>query len=143
MGQLQQRSTLIPSIRYRDALAAIDWLCRALGFTQHVVYQGPNDTVEHAQLTLSGGMIMIGTAQPDGALASILIAPSDISGRETQIPYVCVPDCDATYATAKGAGAEMLIDLRTMDYGGKAFTCRDPEGHVWSVGDYDPWAQQH
>jgi len=27
----QTRSTLIPSLRYRDALAAIDWLVRAFG----------------------------------------------------------------------------------------------------------------
>ena len=34
----------------------------------------------------------------------------------------------------------MLLDLREMDYGGKAFTVRDPEGHIWAVGEYDPWA---
>ena len=27
-----------------------------------------------------------------------------------------------------------------MDYGGQAFTVQDPEGHHWSVGEYDPWA---
>ena len=26
-----------------------------------------------------------------------------------------------------------------MSYGGKAFTVCDPEGYVWSVGEYDPW----
>jgi uncharacterized glyoxalase superfamily protein PhnB len=50
-----------------------------------------------------------------------------------------VSDADAIYATAKAAGAEMVMDLREMDYGGKAFTCRDPEGHRWSIGTYDPW----
>jgi hypothetical protein len=23
--------------------------------------------------------------------------------------------------------------------GGRDFTCRDPEGHVWTFGSYDPW----
>jgi uncharacterized glyoxalase superfamily protein PhnB len=27
-----------------------------------------------------------------------------------------------------------------MDYGGRAFTCRDLEGHLWNIGTYDPWA---
>jgi len=27
-----------------------------------------------------------------------------------------------------------------MEYGGKAFVVKDPEGYVWSVGEYDPWA---
>ena len=44
------------------------------------------------------------------------------------------------YASAQAAGAEIVQPLRTMDYGGKAFTVRDPEGYMWSVGEYDPWA---
>jgi len=27
-----------------------------------------------------------------------------------------------------------------MEYGGKAFSVQDPEGYLWSVGEYDPWA---
>ena len=48
----------------------------------------------------------------------------------------------STSATAKAAGAKIIFELVTMDYGGKAFTCRDPEGHIWNIGEYDPW-QQH
>ena len=32
------KSTIIPGLRYRDAPAAIEWLCRVLGFEKHVVY---------------------------------------------------------------------------------------------------------
>jgi uncharacterized glyoxalase superfamily protein PhnB len=32
------------------------------------------------------------------------------------------------------------MPLETKDYGGSGFTVRDPEGQVWSVGDYDPWS---
>jgi uncharacterized glyoxalase superfamily protein PhnB len=35
----------------------------------------------------------------------------------------------------------MVLDIRDMDYGGRAFTCRDLEGHLWSIGTYDPWAK--
>ena len=41
---------------------------------------------------------------------------------------------------AQAAGAEIVIDIKDEDYGGRGFTCRDPEGHVWSFGSYDPWA---
>jgi uncharacterized glyoxalase superfamily protein PhnB len=34
------------------------------------------------------------------------------------------------------------MDLEEKEYGGKAFTCTDPEGHVWHVGTYDPWESQ-
>ena len=53
--------------------------------------------------------------------------------------YVIVTDADAVYERAKAAGAEILIDIKTEDYGGRGFTCRDPEGHIWNFGTYDPW----
>ena len=31
------------------------------------------------------------------------------------------------------------MQLQTMEYGGQAFTARDPEGYSWAVGEYDPW----
>jgi uncharacterized glyoxalase superfamily protein PhnB len=35
----------------------------------------------------------------------------------------------------------MIRELAEMEYGGKAFSCRDPEGHRWNLGEYDPWEQ--
>jgi uncharacterized glyoxalase superfamily protein PhnB len=55
---------------------------------------------------------------------------------------VIVPDADAVYRTAVAAGAEILIDIKDEDYGGRGFTCRDFEGHVWNFGSYNPWAVQ-
>ncbi len=51
-----------------------------------------------------------------------------------------VADPDALFRSAQAAGAEIVIDIKDEDYGGRGFTCRDPEGHVWSFGSYDPWA---
>ena len=28
---------------------------------------------------------------------------------------------------------------RSDGEGGRVYTCRDPEGHIWSFGTYDPW----
>ena len=33
------KSTVIPGLRYRDCLAAIEWLCRVLGFEKQAVYR--------------------------------------------------------------------------------------------------------
>ena len=27
------------------------------------------------------------------------------------------------------------------DYGGRGYSCLDPEGHLWNFGTYDPWAE--
>ena len=45
------------------------------------------------------------------------------------------------YAQAKAAGAEIVDELEPKDYGGSGYSARDPEGHLWSFGDYDPWAE--
>ena len=50
-----------------------------------------------------------------------------------------VSDADAIHARAKAAGAEMLFDIEDKPYGGRGFMCRDPQGHIWNVGTYDPW----
>lgn len=134
-------SSLIPALRYRDAPAMIDWLCKAFGFEKHAVYANDDGTIAHAQLTLGQGMIMLGSVTNGTPHSALIRQPEVPDWTETQAPYVAVPDCDAVYATAKAAGAAMVLDIRDQDYGGRGFTCRDPEGHLWSVGSYDPWAE--
>jgi uncharacterized glyoxalase superfamily protein PhnB len=133
------RSTIVPSLRYRDALAAIERLIRAFGFEKNAVFLGPNNTVAHAQLTFGNGMVMIGSVDNGGEAGKFMIQPDETGLRATKGTYLVVSDADAVYATAKAAGAEMVLDIRDMDYGGRAFTCRDLEGHLWSIGTYDPW----
>ena len=131
-------ATIIPCLRYRDALAAIDWLCRAFGFEKHAVY-ADNGIVQHAQLTFGNGMIMLGSVENESAWGKRIVQPADIDRRETQAPCVVVSDCDAHYAQAKAAGAEIVDELEAKEYGGKSYSCRDPEGHLWVFGSYDPW----
>ena len=57
-----QTVTVIPSVLFRDANAGIEWLKTALGFTEHVVYRTADGAVEHAELLLGNGMLMVGTA---------------------------------------------------------------------------------
>jgi uncharacterized glyoxalase superfamily protein PhnB len=133
------RSTVIPAMRYRDAPGAIEWLCRAFGFEKHAVYPNADGTIAHAQLTFGNGMVMLGSVSNGTPYSALLRQPDEIGRAETQSPCLIVADCDAVYATAKAAGAEMVMEIADMDYGGRAFTCRDPEGHMWSVGSYDPW----
>ena len=136
------RATIIPSLRYRNALAAIDWLVRAFGFEKQAVYLGPdNTTVMHAQLTFGNGMIMLGSVDNGTPSSKLMAQPDEIDRRETQSPYLIVSNADVIYATAKAAGATMLIDIKDMDYGGRAFSCSDLEGHIWHIGTYDPWEQ--
>ncbi len=127
--------------RYRDAKAAIDWLCRAFGFEKHAVFDGPDGTIAHAELTLGGGMIMLGSARDD-EYGKRFKMPDELGGAETRSAYIWVPDADVAYARAVAAGARVVTELHDTHYGSRDFTVMDPEGYTWSVGTYDPWAQQ-
>lgn len=133
-------STVIPSLAYKDALAAIDFLVQAFGFARKAVYETAG-TVAHAELTFpGGGMVMINSFKSEGPWADRMAHPHDLAGKVTSGLYLVVPDCTAAYARATAAHAEIVDELRTMDYGGQAFTCKDPEGYFWSFGSFDPWA---
>ncbi len=134
-------STLIPSLRYRDAPAAIDWLCRVFSLTRRAVYANPDGTIAHAELTHgSAGMIMLGSVKDEGVHAPFAAQPDEIRNRSTAGIYLVVPDCEPVQAAVQAAGATIVMPLQSMDYGGKAFTCLDLEHHLWSIGEYDPWA---
>jgi uncharacterized glyoxalase superfamily protein PhnB len=137
------RANLVPCFAYRDPNAAIKWLKAAFSFKEHSRFEDKGRVV-HAELSFGNGMIMLGVWDPKSPFGRFLIHPSDIEGKQTQAPYIIVEDAEATYVDVKAAmvkGGEMLIDIHTADYGGRGFTCSDPEGHIWSIGEYDPWAQ--
>ncbi len=138
MDTQSKHARIIPGMRYRNAPAAIEWLCKAFGFEKHLVVPGQDGGIAHAQLTFDNGMIML-SSLGGGMFGSLMKHPDEIGGAETQSAYVIVPDCDAHYARAKAAGATMLRDVQDEDYGGRGYTCRDLEGHIWSFGSYDPW----
>ena len=133
-------STIIPCLRYRDAPAAIDWLCKAFGFARHAVY-ADGATVHHAQLSFGNGMVMLGSVDDTSEFGRRMVQPDELGLRETQCPCVIVADADAHYAQARAAGAVIVDDIRDQDYGGRGYSCRDPEGHLWWFGSYDPWAE--
>ena len=140
-GAKKTTATTIPSLRYHDAPAAIDWLCRAFGFEKRMVVPGAPGTIAHAELEFGNGMIMLGSAGAHGGGYDELVAtPREVGGRSTQSAYVIVADPDAHYRQACAAGAEVVLPLEKKDYGGSGYTCRDLEGNLWSFGDYDPWA---
>jgi uncharacterized glyoxalase superfamily protein PhnB len=135
----ETNSAVMPTLRYRNAPAAIDWLCRVFGFERHAVYPGPEGTIGHAELKLGGGMIMLGSFKDD-AYGRGFKSPEEVGGVETRSAYIVVADADAVYARAKEAGGTIVRELENTDYGSREFTVKDLEGHSWSVGTYDPWA---
>jgi uncharacterized glyoxalase superfamily protein PhnB len=128
-----QAPTVIPSIRYADARAAIDFLCEAFGFERNLVVDGERHGIAHAQLTIGPGMIMLGSEPTDEDDPHRLRAETGPSWI-----YVVLDEVDEHFQRAKSAGAEVVLEPRDEDYGGRGYTVRDPEGNLWTFGTYKP-----
>lgn len=128
------------SIFYDDAAAAIDWLGRAFGFEVRLRVDGEGGRIVHSELTLGDGLIMVGSTggddHPDRAVPLPCASPRALGGAITQALCICVDDADAHCERARAAGARIVDEPATHDYGDdywadRCYRAVDPEGHHW------------
>ncbi len=136
--ETRTRTTVIPTLRYKDGKAAIQWLCATFGFETSLVIPEKDGQIAHAQLTFGNGMIMLGSAE-NNEFHNLVKSPAESGAIGSQSVYIVVADIDRHYARTVSAGAEIVMAMKDEDYGGRGYSCRDPEGHVWNFGSYDPW----
>ncbi len=135
------RPSITPCLVYRDAPAAIDFFCRAFGFTQNLVVPGSGaDDIAHAQLLLDGNIVMLGTASPETRARFSMVSPRDTDGLVTTCVCVTLADPDAHHARAVSQGVCIIATPHDNEYGGRGYEAYDGEGHVWSFSSYDPYA---
>ena len=131
----------VPFLLYRDLPAAINWLCTTLGFEKHLMVQDEDGSVRYAQLTLGRGMVML--APVNGSVFDkLMVQPDEVNGAETQGSYFFVANVDTHYARAKSRGADFILDITDKDRAQRGYSCRDPEGHIWNFGTFNPWSAQ-
>lgn len=124
---------LFSVLRYRDPAAAIEWLGRALGFTSHFVAEEEGQVV-HAQLRIGEALVMLGPDHTDDQYG--MHSPLELNGTNQCVYIALDGDIDAACRRAAGAGAAIVTEPYDTPYGSREFSCRDPEGHIWSVGSY-------
>jgi len=131
------KGTVVPTLRYRDVPAAIAWLCTAFGFEKQMAVASEDGSVRYAQLAFGDGLVMLGAAEDAGG-GRRMAWPLETGGLETQVCYLFVEDARSHCARAKAAGAAIVLDVDDEASDGRGYSCRDPEGHVWTFGTYDP-----
>lgn len=124
---------IFPTLRYRDAAKAIDWLADAFGFEKSAVTPTPDGKVAHAELKLGEGFVMVSSAPDDFSYTP----PRDFKHAPISL-YLDVSEVDAHHDRAKAAGAEITMELTDMDYGSREYSARDLEGNHWHFGTYRP-----
>ena len=124
LGMIRNRSvptdTVLAHVFYQDVAAALAWLTRTFGFTEHYRYGESGGSVSGAQLHLGDAWIMLS----GGA------SPAQI-GHRTQSLTVFVDDVDAHFERTKSAGAKIVEDLHETCYGEPQYAVEDLEGHRW------------
>src|SRR3546814_20232871 len=104
-----------------------------------MIYEsGDKARIEHAELTLDGNMIMVGSVSSRIGEALAMVTPAETGGKVTASIYVVLPDPDAHHARADHAGAAPISPPTDPNYGAPSDEAPNPEVHVWSLGRDDP-----
>lgn len=120
-------ATITPILIYKDVGQAIEWLCRAFGFTERLRAERDGVT-SHAQLAVGEGAIMLGRqGGPYRAPDS-----SDVSA----YVLVAVDDVDRHYEHAKQCGAHIVHSPNDMPFGERSYTAKDHAGHWWTFSQH-------
>lgn len=93
-GTGSTRPSVVPTLLYKDAKAAVRQLTEAFGFTELSVYEGEDGTVMHAELAQGNGVVMLGSAGRGGAFDTAM------KGAGPAGVYVVVDDVDAHHRRA-------------------------------------------
>ena len=124
-------TTVTPVLIYPDVRAAVAWLERVFGFQERVrIGEG-----HRAQLRVG----------VDGALVVADVRGEQVSpsgGVVTHLVKVRVPEVDEAFAHARDAGARVLQEPVTHEYGERTCLLEDLAGHRWelsqSMRDVEP-----
>ncbi|HEY7398378.1 MAG TPA: VOC family protein [Gaiellaceae bacterium] len=114
--------TVTPVLFYPDVRAAVAWLEAAFGFAERVRIGESH----RAQLRVGGdGAVVVAEAHGDKS------APE--AGTAAHVIKVRVPDVDAAFAHAREAGASVLQEPKTWEYGERSCVLGDLAGHQWEL----------
>jgi uncharacterized glyoxalase superfamily protein PhnB len=115
-------ATVAPVLVYPDVRAAVAWLAAAFGFEERVRIGESH----RAQLRVGAdGAIVVAEAHGEQ------VAPA--AGAVTHILKVRVPDVDTAFARARDAGARVVQELQTYEYGERSGVVEDLAGHRWEL----------
>ncbi len=131
MADLYRPKGLSSALFYQDAKAAFRWLEQAFGFQLLFVLLDADGNLAHSEMTYGDAVVMIGNEWSEDYRS-----PRSLEGKVTQLVHVQLAegeDIDAHCEHARSAGAIILREPENQFYGDRAYSAKDPEGHIWSI----------
>lgn len=114
---------VVPSLRYENANAMLDWLVRVFGFEEIARYVDKDGKIRQAELC-AGGLYEIWVDGKDPGYWEKL------GDHPKGYVVVWVSDVDAMHARVVAAGAEATPPT-DKTWGARTTDVRDPEGYLW------------
>jgi PhnB protein len=123
--------TVTASLTLKDGAAAIDFYQRAFGAREIMRVASPDGKIMHAEIQVGDSRIMLADEYPGTGCVSPVSA-----GHATSSLYLYVPDVDAAFTRAVGAGAKVVMPVTDMFWGDRFAAVDDPSGHRWGLATH-------
>jgi PhnB protein len=113
--------TACPYLIVPDADRILGFMKAAFGATERETYRSPEGRVKHAEVEIGDSVVMLGESSEgwDGFKAMV---------------HLYVPEVDAVFQRAVGAGGRVVRDVSTQEYGDRTGGVEDPAGNQWWIG---------
>lgn len=120
---------------YRDAPTALRWLERAFGFETTLAFPDDEGRIMHAELRREDVAIMVFSDEGDYDRPAL---KGETVGHGTYVSVDADAAVDAVHASAVEAGATVVWEPATTEWG--TYRCRvlDLEGYEWTFGTLRP-----
>lgn len=126
-------SSLWPILHYDDTETARRFLVEGLGLREARIVRDDDGDIVHGELRWpGGGALVFGGTKHTGGVHE---------GLKAGALYLITDNVDAVYHRVREASGEVVTAPQPTQFGAGtaaayAFTASDPEGNLWTVGNY-------
>jgi uncharacterized glyoxalase superfamily protein PhnB len=128
----------MPSLSYRDPIAAMTWLETAFGCETATLVTDAQGGVAYAEMSFDGAYFCVMQEWESPQLIGPVRVRSPLSAESvnTQFLRVSVRDLRAHCERARAAGARIVQEPGEQHYGDVTYRALDVEGHAWNFHEH-------
>ena len=126
------KTSISPMLSVRHGAKAIEFYKEAFG-AEELFRIGEEGNGVVAQMSMGGAEFWLSDEAPEFLSFSPESLGPEFGGCTVRMVLV-VPDPDAVFARAVGAGAKLISPVGYKAYGWRVGRVRDPFGHHWEIG---------
>jgi len=122
--------SVTPHLIVKGAAKYIDFLVNAFGATEVFRAPGPSGKLMHATVRIGDSLLMLADHFPEMGHAQFS------EGLWPMVLNLYVPDADAAWARALGAGCSVVFPIADQFWGARYGQVKDPFGFTWAIATH-------